>query len=81
MPDLVAESSYLVQGQPFWDEPQLSFFQVPLIQSVYNALEEAYAAERGLDQASLDWAQQFGLEKVWADYWLPFLRDYFGARQ
>jgi glycosyltransferase involved in cell wall biosynthesis len=81
MPDLVSESSYLVQGQPFWDEPQMSFFQVPLIQSVYNALEQAYADERGSDQVSIDFAQQFGLEKVWADYWMPFLRDFFERRK
>lgn len=80
MPDLVGESCYLVSGQPFWDEPQLSFYQVPLIQSIYLALEQAFEQPRGIDEASVDFAQQFALEKVWANYWMPFLKDYFGAR-
>jgi glycosyltransferase involved in cell wall biosynthesis len=78
MPDLVGESSYLVEGQPFWDEPQLAFWQQPYVGSIVKALELAYEAERGTDPVSLDFAQQFGLERVWADYWMPFLRSFYG---
>jgi glycosyltransferase involved in cell wall biosynthesis len=36
--DLVAEDGWLVEGQPFWDEPQKAFYQVPLLDSVVSAL-------------------------------------------
>lgn len=77
MPDLVGESSWLVEGQPFWNEPQMAFFNIPSIDSLVKSLEMAYHAPRGIDQVSVDWAQQFGLEKVWNEYWLPFLREVF----
>lgn len=77
MPDLVAETSFLVQGQPFWDEPQASFWTIPSIGSIVEALEMAYERRTRTDQVSIDWAQQFGLEKVWNDYWLPFLREFY----
>lgn len=75
--DLVSESSWLVDGQPFWDEPQSAFYNVPLIDSIVAALQLAYESERGVDQASIDFAKDFGTEKVTQDYWLPFLRSIF----
>lgn len=77
MPDLVAETSFLVDGQPFWDEPQLSFWQVPSVAGIIQALELAYARERGTDDTSIEFSKQFALETVWSQHWLPFLRDYF----
>jgi len=75
--DLVAESGWLVPGQPFWDNPQSAFFQIPSIQAVAQSLEHAYQAERGVDQTALEFAQQFAIEKVWRDGWMPILREIF----
>jgi len=76
--DLIAEDGWLVEGQPFWDEPQKAFFQVPLLASVVSALALA-DKERGFSAVSRKFALDFDEEKVWADYWMPFLKGYFGG--
>jgi hypothetical protein len=78
-PDLIAEDGWLVDGQPFWDAPQGAFFQVPLLGSVVSALEHAYNAERGFSAVARKFALEFDEEKVWQDYWMPFLKGYFGG--
>jgi hypothetical protein len=74
--DLVAEDGWLVDGQPFWDEPQKAFYQVPLLDSVVSALALA-EKERGFSAVSRKFALDFDEEKVWTDYWMPFLKEYF----
>ena len=74
-PDLLSDDSWLVEGQPFWDEPLNAFFRIPLIPSILNALEESYKADRGESQASIQFAKQFHIDKVWDNYWLPFLKE------
>lgn len=75
--DLVSEDCWLVEGQPFWDEPQRAFYQIPFLGSITNALEEAYKADRGPSAASRRFALQFDVETVWEQYWQPFFSDYF----
>lgn len=72
-PDLLGEDSWLVDGQPFWDEAQFTFFQVPLIPSLINALEQAYDAPRGVSTASVEFVKKFDVEAVYEQYWKPFL--------
>jgi glycosyltransferase involved in cell wall biosynthesis len=74
-PELLGEDSWLVEGQPFWDEAQSSFFQIPLIPSLVMALEQAYAAPRGVSTASVEFAKQFEVETVYEQYWKPFLKE------
>jgi glycosyltransferase involved in cell wall biosynthesis len=74
-PDLLGEDSWLVDGQPFWDEAQSTFFQIPLIPSLVMALEQAYAAPRGVSTASVEFAKQFEVETVYEQYWKPFLAE------
>lgn len=73
-PDLLGEDSYLVEGQPFWDEAQLSFFQIPLVPSLISALEQSYKDSRGTSLQAVKFAKQFEVETVWDKYWLPFLK-------
>lgn len=72
-PDLVAEDSWLVEGQPTWDDSQASFWQTPLVPSIVAALEASYAAERGTSKVAIEFAKQFDVETVWRDKWLPLL--------
>ena len=76
-PDLIAEDGWLVEGQPFWDQPQKAWFQIPHVPSIVKALEEAYKAERGFSATARKFALQFDVEKVWEESWMPFLKDYF----
>jgi glycosyltransferase involved in cell wall biosynthesis len=75
--DLVSEDSWLVDGQPFWDEPQKAFFQIPNIGSIVSALEQAYHAERGFSPVARKFALDFSIGMVFDNYWVPFLKDYF----
>lgn len=76
-PDLAGPDSFLVDGQPFWDEPQASFYHIPNIGSIVQALNLAYDAPRGVSKASIDFAKDFDADRVFNWYWMPFLREYF----
>lgn len=72
-PDLLADDSWMVEGQPMWDAGQNAIWQTPLVPSIVNALEEAYQAERGISQVAVDFAKQFDVETVWTKHWLPVI--------
>jgi glycosyltransferase involved in cell wall biosynthesis len=72
-PDLVAEDSWLVEGQPTWDPGQNAIWTIPLVPSIVEALERAYEAERGPSKIAIDFAKQFDVDTVWSKYWLPTL--------
>lgn len=74
-PDVLGEDSWLVEGQPFWDEAQSSFFQIPLVPSLIKALEEASKAPRGNSKTSIEFAKGFDNEAVWQRYWKPFIAE------
>jgi glycosyltransferase involved in cell wall biosynthesis len=73
-PDLVSTDSWLVDGQPSWDAGQNAWWQVPLIPSIVNALEEAYKLRGTRSQESIDFVKQFDVESVWTYHWLPVLK-------
>jgi glycosyltransferase involved in cell wall biosynthesis len=75
--DLVSEDSFLVDGQVFWDEPQKAYFQVPNVGSIVQALHHAYDSPRGFSPVARKFALDFDVEKVWDEYWMPFLRGCF----
>jgi len=79
MPDLAGPSSWIVRGQPWWDETQAAFYEIPIIDSIYEGLKMAYDAPRGVDQESIEFAKQFEVETVWRDKWMPFWKEYFNA--
>lgn len=73
-PDLVAPDCYLVDGQPTYDAGQESWWQIPSVPSIVNALEMAYAADRGRSQVCVDFVKQFDVETVWESHWIPVLQ-------
>ena len=72
--ELAGPDSYLVEGQPFWDEPQFSWFEIPLVPSIVNALQKAYERGRGDFPETVKFAKAYDVEAVWEAYWLPFLK-------
>jgi glycosyltransferase involved in cell wall biosynthesis len=76
-PDLLAEDSFLVEGQPSWDSGQDAWWQIPNVPSIVAALEEAYKLGKGRSQVAIDFASDFDVDKVWTKYWLPILREKF----
>ena len=74
--ELAGEDSYLIPGQPFWDEAQLSWYNIPSVKGITDALEMAYKEHKGKkSQASIDFAKDFDVEKIWLEKWLPLLKQ------
>ena len=76
--DLVAEDGWLVDGHVFWDDGQVAWWKVPDVASIATSLKMAYEAPRGHSETAREFALQFDVDRVWAERWLPFLKDYFG---
>jgi hypothetical protein len=74
--DLAGEDSYLVPGQPFWDEKQAAFFEIPMVDSIVKALTLAYDDPRGVSEVAREFASQFDNERVWKWYWQPFISEH-----
>jgi glycosyltransferase involved in cell wall biosynthesis len=72
--DLASEDSWKIDGQPFWDEAQGSFFQIPSVNAIVKALNEAYEANRGKSDKAIAFAKQFDADKVWNENWVPFFK-------
>jgi hypothetical protein len=77
--DLASESSWKIEGMPFWDEPQTAWFKIPSVDSIVQALEQAHEAPRGTDEQSIEFASQFDEGKLWLEKWQPFWSDYFAT--
>ncbi len=75
--DLAGPDSWIVGGQPFWDEAQQAFFSIPFVQSIVEALKEAHAAPKGVSKEAIEFAKQFDVDYVWDNYWKPFWENKF----
>lgn len=75
--DLAGPDSWIVGGQPFWDEAQQAFFSIPFVQSIVEALKEAHAAPKGVSKEAIEFAKQFDVDYVWDNYWKPFWESKF----
>jgi hypothetical protein len=73
-PELVSADSWLTTSQPWWDNLQASWFSIPNIASIVDALEQAYARGRGRSQAQRDHVvANFDADTVYAENWKPAL--------
>jgi glycosyltransferase involved in cell wall biosynthesis len=67
-----------VACQPVWSALHHSWWVSPSIDSLYEALEDAYAAKRtGPDTAAVGYAQQFSVDRT-ASMWDELLKDITG---
>jgi len=71
--ELVSEDGWLVEGQPLFDAGQSSFFNIPSVPGIVDALEQAYARGRGRSQVSIDHVAQYKAETVYQRQWKPAL--------
>jgi glycosyltransferase involved in cell wall biosynthesis len=67
-PELVGDG-WLVAGQPWFDATQKAWLFAPLVESITEALEEAYARGRGRSAKAVDFASQYGADYVFDQYW------------
>lgn len=72
-PELLGDG-WLVEGQPFWDDAQKSWFSMPMVGSIMEQLEAAYTAGRGRSQKAMDFvATSYDADHVYATKWRPLL--------
>lgn len=73
-PELVGDG-WLVDGQPFWDPAQKSWFLTPSVPSILNALEESYRRERGTSKKAVEFAKQYDADFVYDTHWKPAMKE------
>jgi hypothetical protein len=71
-PELCGDG-WIVETQPWWDPMQDSWFGTPLVSSIVDSLEQAYARGGGHSQTAVDWAQQYSADVVFKEAWKPLL--------
>jgi glycosyltransferase involved in cell wall biosynthesis len=71
-PELVGDG-WAVNGQPLYDPAQHSFWTIPSVPEIAEALQQAYANGKVKSAKAVEFAQQFDHEKVWQENWLPVL--------
>ena len=71
-PELVGDG-WLCDVQPQWDVAQGCWFFTPLVPSIVDNLEAAYARGRGRSQQAIDFAAQYDADVVFDKYWRPAL--------
>jgi glycosyltransferase involved in cell wall biosynthesis len=71
-PELVGDG-WLCEVQPAWDAPQGCWFFTPLVPSIVDNLEAAYARGRGRSQQAIDFATHYEADVVFDKYWRPAL--------
>lgn len=71
-PELCGDG-WIVETQPWWDPLQDSWFATPLVNSIVDALEQAYARGGGHSHKAVDWAQQYQADAVFDTGWRPLL--------
>ena len=69
-PELVGDG-WTVEGQPWWDAAQKSWFFTPNVPDIVKALEAAYDAPRGPSGEAVKFAAQYGADFVFDHYWKP----------
>jgi glycosyltransferase involved in cell wall biosynthesis len=72
-PELVGDG-WAVAGQPLYDPAQHSFWNIPSVPEIVEALEQAYAKGKNKSPKAVEFAQNYDHEKVWQENWMPVLK-------
>lgn len=79
-PEIVGDTGWLVEGQPWWDAAHGADFWMPFIDAGVAALDEAYElrgerlAERGR-RARERALERYSIDRVWESGWRPLLAE------
>jgi hypothetical protein len=74
-PELVSADCYKVDGQPEWNPTQLGFLFTPRVQSIVDALEDAYSKGKVRSQAAVSKAGEYNADRVFKQSWKPLLKE------
>lgn len=64
---------WLIDGQPLWDAPHGSFFYVPNVGQITEALEQAYKGSQEKSKKAIDFASGYQADLVYEKDWKPVL--------
>jgi hypothetical protein len=73
-PELVGDG-WTVEGQPWWDAAQKSWFFTPSVPDIVNALKSAYDAPRGRSEQAITHALGYGADTVFEQHWKPTMKE------
>jgi len=73
-PELVGDG-WTVEGQPWWDAAQQSWFFTPSVPDIVKALENAYNAPRSPSKQAIAFAQGYGADTVFEKHWKPVMKE------
>jgi hypothetical protein len=75
-PELVG-AGWKAAAQPYWDHAQGAYFCTPIIASIIDRLEAAYAArgDQDLRAKGIAFAADYAADKVFAEHWRPVLAE------
>lgn len=73
-PELVGDG-WLVDGQPWWDAAQRSWFFTPSVPSILNALRGAYEAPRSRSEKAIAHARGYEADHVFEAFWKPAMKE------
>lgn len=66
-----------IGGQPLWDAPQKSFFHIPNIDEIMQALVESYNIGHGRSNKAIEFAKNYNADFVYDTHWKPTLKRIF----
>jgi glycosyltransferase involved in cell wall biosynthesis len=72
--ELASPDSFLVNGQPFWDAGQHSWFNIPLVHSIVEALQLAYDRGKKEFPETIAFAKNYDADKVYKESWKPLIK-------
>lgn len=74
-------NGWFVDGDRWWDGASKSWYLRPTVNSVLEALEEAYSADlHGMQQDCIDFAQSYDADHVYETHWKPYLARVLDTR-
>ena len=73
-PELVGDG-WTVDGQPWWDAAQQSWFFTPNVPDIVKALESAYNAPRSLSDEAINHARGYAADTVFEQHWKPTMKE------
>lgn len=77
-PEIIGDTGWLVEGQPWWDEAQVAPFFLPFIGSIADALEASYRdrgnAERR-ERCRARVLERYDVNRVYAESWRPLVAE------
>ena len=68
---------YKIGGQPYWDAPQKSWFHIPSVPEIVDALIQSYNRGRGISDKAVEFAKQYDADFVFETQWKPTLDSIF----